>query len=139
MSCFFDGFYENRLTLCRKPLEDARGAPTGAQGRTSGEPKVNEMLRVAGLKSEVKIEKENEKKVDPTERLKKAIQKEIKIKPKKVPPVRVRKEDVIIKDQPAKLDSIIKNLINEAEDTNIDKLFNIIMNKLEGENLMIKI
>ena len=82
MTCFFDGFYENRLTLCRKPLE---------------EPKVNEIPRVAGLKSEVKIEKENEKKVDPTERLKKAIQKEIKIKPKKVPPVRVRKEDVIIK------------------------------------------
>ena len=136
MSCFFDGFYENRLTLCRKPLEDARGAPTGAQGRTSGEPKVNEMLRVAGLKSEVKIEKEKEKKVDPTERLKKAIKKEIKIQPKKNPPVRVYKDEEM--EEMPKLDTIIKNLINEAEDTTIEKLFNIIMNKLEGENLMIK-
>jgi len=124
MTCFFDGFYENRLTLCRKPLDEPKPVETPP--------------RIAGIKGgNLKIDKEN-KKVDPTERLKKAIQKEIKIKPKKVPPVRVRKEDVIIKDQPAKLDSIIKNLINEAEDTTIDKLFNIIMTKLEGENLMIK-
>ena len=125
MTCFFDGFYENRLTLCRKPLEEPKPVETPP--------------RIAGIKSGgVKIEKEKEKKVDPTERLKKAIQKEIKVKPKKTPPVRIRNEDVIIKDQPAKLDSIIKKLINEAEDTTIDKLFNIIMNKLEGENLMIK-
>ena len=122
MTCFFDGFYENRLTLCRKPLEEPKPVETPP--------------RIAGIKSGgVKIAKE---KVDPTERLKKAIQKEIKVKPKKIPPVRIRNEDVIIKDQPTKLDSIIKNLINEAEDTTIDKLFNIIMTKLEGENLMIK-
>jgi len=79
MSCFFDGFYENRLTLCRKPLE---------------EPKPVETPRIAGIKSgEVKIEKQNNKKVDPTERLKKAIKKEIKIQPKKNPPVRVYKDE----------------------------------------------
>ena len=122
MSCFFDGFYENILTLCRKPLEEPK--PQG------------EIPRIAGIKGEVKITKEKEK-VDPTERLKKAIQKEIKIKPKKVPPIRVQKED-FIKEQPTKLDSIIKHLINEAEDTTIDKLFNIIVDKLDGENLMIK-
>ena len=49
-------------------------------------------------------------------------------------------EATIIQDdrQNNKLDTIIKNLINEAEDKTVDKLFNIIMNKLEGENLMIK-
>ena len=41
-------------------------------------------------------------------------------------------------EMPTRLDTIIKKLINEAEDTTIDKLFNIIMDKLEGENLMIK-
>ena len=124
MTCFFDGFYENRLTLCRKPLEEPKPVETPP--------------RIAGIQGDnVKIDKEK-KKVDPTERLKKAIKKEIKFQPKKNPPVRIRNEDVIIKDQPTKLDSIIKNLINEAEDTTIDKLFNIIMTKLEGENLMIK-
>jgi len=128
MTCFFDGFYENRLTLCRKPLEEPKPVETHP--------------RIAGIKSGgVKIEKEKKKSVDPTERLKKAIKKEIKIQPKKNPPVRVRKDEAtIIQDdrQNNKLDTIIKNLINEAEDTTIDKLFNIIMDKLEGENLMIK-
>jgi len=119
----FDGFYENRFTLCRKPLE---------------EPKPVETPRIVGIKGgEVKIEKQNNKKVDPTERLKKAIKKEIKTQPKKNPPVRVRKDEEI-EEMPTRLDTIIKNLINEAEDTTIDKLFNIIMDKLEGENLMIK-
>ena len=45
------------------------------------EPKVNEAPRVAGFKGgEIQKEKKKKKKVDPTERLKKAIQKEIKIK-----------------------------------------------------------
>ena len=123
MTCFFDGFYENRLTLCRKPLDEPKPVETPP--------------RIAGIKGgNLKIDKEN-KKVDPTERLKKAIQKEIKIKPKKIPPVRVRKDEAI-EEMPTKLDTIIKNLINEAEDKTVDKLFNIIMNKLEGENLMIK-
>jgi len=123
MTCFFDGFYENRLTLCRKPLEEPKPVETPP--------------RIAGIKGDnVKIDKEK-KKVDPTERLKKAIKKEIKIQPKKNPPVRVRKDEEI-EEMPTKLDTIIKNLINEAEDKTVDKLFNIIMNKLEGENLMIK-
>ena len=50
---------------------------------------------------------------------------------------RVRKDEEN-EEMPTRLDTIIKNLINEAEDTTIEKLFNIIMNKLEGENLMIK-
>ena len=123
MTCFFDGFYENRLTLCRKPLEEPKPVETPP--------------RIAGIKSGgVKIEKEKKKSVDPTERLKKAIKKEIKIQPKKNPPVRVCKDEEM--EEMPKLDTIIKNLINEAEDTTIEKLFNIIMNKLEGENLMIK-
>ena len=118
----FDGFYENRLTLCRKPLE---------------EPKPVETPRIVGIKGDnVKIDKEKKKSVDPTERLKKAIKKEIKTQPKKNPPVRVYKDEEM--EEMPRLDTIIKNLINEAEDTTIEKLFNIIMNKLEGENLMIK-
>ena len=123
MSCIFDGFYENRSIMSRRPLEEPKAKEL---------PRLNEVSKIV-KGGDVKIEK-----VDPTERLKKAIQKEIKIKPKKEPPVRMRREDIFISNQPTKLDAVIKNLINDAEDKTIDKLFNIIIDKLEGEDLIIK-
>jgi len=66
-------FMKKRLSMCRKPLE---------------EPKVNEAPRVAGCKGGEIKKRERER---GWSNRKKAIQKEIKIKPKRAPPVRVQK------------------------------------------------
>ena len=121
MSCFLDGFYESRLMSCRKPLEDPKPAI--------------EPPKIAGFKGEVK-----EKKIDPTERLKKALPKSIKQQTKKDPTIRLKNSVVPEeKEIPAsKLDGVIKNLIHDAEDKTIDKLFHIITEKLDNENVIIK-
>jgi len=125
MSYFLDGFYESRLMNCRKPLEDPKPAI--------------EPPKIAGFKGEVK--EKVEKKKDPTERLKKALPKSIKNQTKtKEPTIRLKNEFITeeAKVTTSKLDGVIINLIRDAEDNTIDKLYRIITEKLDNENVVIK-
>ena len=98
----------------------------------------------ANTKTQMNLPKVEEKKAikkpDPTERLKKAI-KRMNIPNDKKETVKISCEgsqDKPITLNENKMDTLIKNLIHDANDETIDKLFSIINNKLDNQNIAMK-